>query len=117
MGSLSEIQRQAIMARLRSEFAQDNILVPDESVFHDQAAPLLELTAPDAARDFSLLCQEAAYVKPLVLTIRTLTDIKVWAVAFERVLFATPECPGVRLRWHRSFCRGRVLAQPAATLR
>ncbi len=59
-------------------------------------------------------CQEAAFIRPTVLTCQTLVEPERWATSMETALTANPDFAGLKLRWGPSFRGERLTAQPAA---
>ncbi len=76
------------------------------SIFADEAAPLLELTSSQVFSEFWPLRQEAAFVKPGLVTLKTLAGMEAWS---NRTMAAHTEGPlnsALKLRWMRSHSGG-----------
>ena len=55
------------------------------------------------------------FVKPNVLTIRTLATVETWEGRMNHIYQQEVSMAALRLRWRQSYKAGRTIAQPAAT--
>ncbi len=77
--ALFQPQRQAATAYFRRLTQDNDILIACEAVFADTSAPLLELSSPQAEWGIWPLFQEAAYVRPTMVTVQTLVEPGSWS--------------------------------------
>ena len=115
VGLLSSVQKQGVLSESRRLLDSLDVIAADESIYADAAAPLLELASPEALKEFLPLCQEAMYVKPALVLVRTLASLEVWDSRMDRAYQEDAARAALRLRWRQSYRGGRTIAQPAAT--
>jgi len=104
-----------ILMELRLTCGIEHTMFASDDIWHDNAAPLLELSAPAAFFAVSALCEQAVYVSPKVVTCRTLAPADAWESKLQELFQADPMCSISKLKWRPSRNGGRVIAQPAAT--
>ncbi len=98
MYSLSPLHIQAL-ARQNFEAENSYVLLAMEDIFADVA---LEHTDNLAFVDLWPLCQEAAFVRTNVLTLRTLAGMEVWTQRVAKLFGEGPLVSAGKLRWRRS---------------
>ncbi len=74
-------------------------MIADEAIFADGSAPLLEITSPREVWEFWPLCQEAAFIRPTVLTVQTLAEPERWPASMSESLTGDPDNAGLKLCW------------------
>lgn len=84
-------------------------------IFVDSASQLMDVTSPDALAQFWQLCEEAVFVTPTVVAIRTSTATEVWRGHMDEALQEDAQCAALRLRWRPSRLGGQTWVSPTAT--
>ena len=77
-GDATELELKALVLHIRSSGLPTSTLVATTSIFRDVSAPIVELSAPQAAYRIVPLCDEASYVTPRKLRVNTLAPTDRW---------------------------------------
>ena len=84
-------------------------------IYADNGAMLLEMLSPAAIVPFLVLCEEAAFVTPRVVTVRTTSSSDVWRTLLDQTLFRDAENAVLRVKRRPSRQGGGTWASPSAT--
>ena len=111
----TEMELKALVLHIRSRGLPTSTLVATGHIFRDASAPVVELSAPQAGYRIVPLCDEAAYVTPRKLTVKTLVPTDRWEKVLTETHMSDPDCFVPRIKWRPSRNGGRVTAQAEAT--
>ena len=114
-GDATELELKALVLHIRSSGLPTSTLVATTNIFRDVSAPIVELSAPQAAYRIIPLCDEAAYVTPRKLTVKTLAPTDRWEHLLIDAHRSDPDCFVSRIKWRPSRNGGRTIAQAEAT--
>ena len=114
-GDATELELKALVLHIRSSGLPTSTLVATTNIFRDVSAPIVELSAPQAAYRIVPLCDEAAYVTPRKLTVKTLAPTDRWEHLLVDAHRSDPDCFVSRIKWRPSRNGGRTIAQAEAT--
>jgi len=104
-----------IMDEIRTALRPQQVLVARNNIFSDESALLAELSCSEAAFEIADLCEEAAYISPSTITLKTDASDLVWTSSLERVWHNNPSRSCHYVKWRQSHMGGRTWAQAPST--
>ena len=91
------------------------MILANRSIYSDNSAFLVELTAPSALFQVWHLCDEALFLTSRLATVRTTVQQTIWQDVVENLWNEDEAAAVTKVRWRPSRSGGRAWASPAAT--
>ena len=113
---ISELAVQLYLRDLRTNGLPRDALVAGRDIYGDNAALLVDLSAPMALTRMWHLCAEALYLSPTRATIRTDVQQEHWQKAVDDLWAEDRDNSVLKIRWRPSRLGGRAWVTAAATL-
>ena len=90
-GGATDIELKALVLHIRSRGLPTSTLAATRHIFRDVSAPVVKLSAPQAAYRIVPLCDEAAYETPRKLTVNTLVPTDRWEQLLTETHMSDPD--------------------------
>jgi hypothetical protein len=114
-GAITALDMRMLIGNLRALHLDPAVVLGSDDLFGDNASLLAEFSEPSNGVEIYQLCEDAAFLSPSRMILRTMASPEIWESKVEHMFAENPSSFVSRVRWKPSRCGGRTFAQPAAT--